>query len=127
RTAKRFFLYTTFADLRPLLTREVLTGLPRLLPMLAFSLNRYVTRRFKDPRLAQILQYPAVFLGSSPYATPGMYHLMSTLDFEGGVLYPKGGITALIDAVRRQAEERDRKSTRLNSSHLVISYAVFCL
>src|SRR5256885_12038026 len=26
--------------------------------------------------------------------------------------------------VRRQ---RDRKSTRLNSSHLVISYAVFCL
>src|SRR2546426_4161392 len=25
------------------------------------------------------------------------------------------------------AEEVDRKSTRLNSSHLVISYAVFCL
>src|SRR5256885_12984222 len=24
-------------------------------------------------------------------------------------------------------ESRDRKSTRLNSSHLVISYAVFCL
>src|SRR2546426_7843837 len=24
-------------------------------------------------------------------------------------------------------EQRDRKSTRLNSSHLVISYAVFCL
>src|SRR5256885_12458511 len=28
------------------------------------------------------------------------------------------------DALR---ERRDRKSTRLNSSHLVISYAVFCL
>src|SRR5256885_5623391 len=26
-----------------------------------------------------------------------------------------------------EVEERDRKSTRLNSSHLVISYAVFCL
>src|SRR5256885_12220568 len=25
------------------------------------------------------------------------------------------------------AAQRDRKSTRLNSSHLVISYAVFCL
>src|SRR5256885_3209633 len=25
------------------------------------------------------------------------------------------------------AQRRDRKSTRLNSSHLVISYAVFCL
>src|SRR5256885_13282486 len=26
-----------------------------------------------------------------------------------------------------EARRRDRKSTRLNSSHLVISYAVFCL
>src|SRR5256885_8842732 len=28
---------------------------------------------------------------------------------------------------RRAASKLDRKSTRLNSSHLVISYAVFCL
>src|SRR5256885_4056640 len=27
----------------------------------------------------------------------------------------------------RAATQQDRKSTRLNSSHLVISYAVFCL
>src|SRR5256885_3078476 len=27
----------------------------------------------------------------------------------------------------RATSDRDRKSTRLNSSHLVISYAVFCL
>src|SRR5437870_10064489 len=27
----------------------------------------------------------------------------------------------------RKEEERDRKSTRLNSSHVAISYAVFCL
>jgi phytoene desaturase len=105
-TAKRYFLYTTFQDLRPLLVGDVVRGLPRLLPMLTESLHRYVTRRFRDLRLAQILQYPAVFLGSSPYETPGMYHLMSTLDLEGGVLYPRGGITAVIDAVRQQAEQR---------------------
>src|SRR5256885_10160144 len=29
--------------------------------------------------------------------------------------------------VEQRGEFRDRKSTRLNSSHLVISYAVFCL
>src|SRR5256885_5209894 len=29
--------------------------------------------------------------------------------------------------VAEQRVDRDRKSTRLNSSHLVISYAVFCL
>src|SRR2546430_6946725 len=30
-------------------------------------------------------------------------------------------------AAQRQADIRDRKSTRLNSSHSQISYAVFCL
>ncbi|GAA2750940.1 phytoene desaturase family protein [Amnibacterium kyonggiense] len=105
-TAKRYFLYTTFQDLRPLLVRDVVRGLPRLVPMLTQSLHRYVTKRFRDRRLAQILQYPAVFLGSSPYDTPGMYHLMSTLDLEGGVLYPRGGISAVVEAIRRQAEQR---------------------
>src|SRR2546426_8809408 len=36
-----------------------------------------------------------------------------------------------VEQARRHGEKcgstRDRKSTRLNSSHLVISYAVFCL
>src|SRR5690625_6923497 len=29
--------------------------------------------------------------------------------------------------VRKYSSDRDRKSTRLNSSHVAISYAVFCL
>src|SRR5256885_9969012 len=32
-----------------------------------------------------------------------------------------------IACVSAAGDEEDRKSTRLNSSHLVISYAVFCL
>src|SRR5947207_6254548 len=36
------------------------------------------------------------------------------------------GLTQL-RAVLFDVEEEDRKSTRLNSSHTVISYAVFCL
>src|SRR2546426_4748968 len=34
---------------------------------------------------------------------------------------------ARADGARSERPRRDRKSTRLNSSHLVISYAVFCL
>src|SRR5256885_10828838 len=36
-------------------------------------------------------------------------------------------ITRLKDGRLRGYHPKDRKSTRLNSSHLVISYAVFCL
>src|SRR5688500_19358706 len=32
-----------------------------------------------------------------------------------------------MEAGRKAIDAKDRKSTRLNSSHLVISYAVFCL
>src|SRR5256885_13017904 len=37
------------------------------------------------------------------------------------------GEPAAVHRDLRRADRRDRKSTRLNSSHLVISYAVFCL
>src|SRR5256885_12081411 len=39
---------------------------------------------------------------------------------------PSAGIGALL-APMLAGKDLDRKSTRLNSSHLVISYAVFCL
>src|SRR5256885_13238720 len=38
-----------------------------------------------------------------------------------------GGIFAILGELARAGKLQDRKSTRLNSSHLVISYAVFCL
>src|SRR5256885_4311718 len=46
-----------------------------------------------------------------------------------GKYHPHGDV-ALYDSLVRMVQSfslRDRKSTRLNSSHLVISYAVFCL
>src|SRR5256885_2496388 len=47
-------------------------------------------------------------------------------------IMPKSGVdkissTSLIESISPRAAREDRKSTRLNSSHLVISYAVFCL
>src|SRR5438552_6872680 len=43
-------------------------------------------------------------------------------------LAQSGRVKSMIDdATLRQILERDRKSTRLNSSHQIISYAVFCL
>src|SRR5688500_19341727 len=42
-------------------------------------------------------------------------------------LLPRGAHRGGQPLSRRRGPPADRKSTRLNSSHLVISYAVFCL
>ena len=99
------FLYTSYTSPRALLDRAVLARAPQLLRLLAEPLDRFVARRFQDPRLRQVLGYPAVFLGSSPDRTPSMYHLMSSLDLTGGVLYPQGGFAELIDVVARLAAQ----------------------
>src|SRR5205807_8971801 len=39
----------------------------------------------------------------------------------------RSGATMHVRSRAERLDQRDRKSTRLNSSHLVISYAVFCL
>src|SRR2546429_3984524 len=45
----------------------------------------------------------------------------------GGYYYPNKNLPALQDEMRSYLALGDRKSTRLNSSHGYISYAVFCL
>ncbi|MBC7518182.1 MAG: phytoene desaturase [Microbacteriaceae bacterium] len=99
--AKKRFLYTSFADLRPLIRWDVISRLGRLTRLLLQPLSTLAEKTVNDTRLQQILGFPAVFLGSSPFITPSLYHLMSHLDLDDGVLYPMGGLTRLIEAVER--------------------------
>jgi len=98
------FLYDTYESTAGLRDPALLRRAPRLAPLLTRSLARHVEARFTDPRLRQILEYPAVFLGGSPYGVPSLYHLMSHLDLDEHVLYPRGGFTEVVRAVARLAE-----------------------
>ncbi|WP_213815321.1 phytoene desaturase family protein [Glaciihabitans sp. dw_435] len=97
--AKAKFLYTSFQDLRPIATKDVLKQTAKLGRLLLEPLSKLAARTVKDDRLQKILGYPAVFLGSSPYIAPSMYHLMSHLDMADGVMYPMGGFTTIIDSI----------------------------
>ncbi|WP_372697456.1 phytoene desaturase family protein [Arthrobacter sp. JSM 101049] len=97
--AKEHFLYDDFESKRGLLHPAVLRRGARMAVLLGTSLDRFVGRRFRDPRQRQLLGYPAVFLGTDPFHAPAMYHLMSHLDLADGVLYPLGGFAALVDAL----------------------------
>lgn len=93
------FLYSSFASFRPFLVPDILKRLGRLARLLLQPLDAFAAGYVHDPRLRQILGYPAVFLGSSPDQTPSMYHLMSHLDLADGVLYPQGGFSRLIRSI----------------------------
>lgn len=103
--AKRRFLYPTFQSFTPLLVPDILTRLPRLGRLLLEPLHSYARRYVSNPGLQQILEYPAVFLGASPFTAPSMYHLMSHLDLEVGVHYPMGGFARLVEALEKQARD----------------------
>lgn len=102
--ALRHFLYTTYASLVPLASREVLRRAPQLAGLLTRSLESRVHATVRDTRLRQVLGYPAVFLGASPRVAPSMFHLMSHLDLVDGVRYPQGGFGEVVTAIHRVAE-----------------------
>lgn len=99
------FLYTTFTSLRPLLHKDVTSRVQTLVVLLTVSLKHFVEKRFRDVRLRQILQYPAVFLSSQPKSAPSMYQLMSHTDLTLGVQYPQGGFSSIVHALERLARE----------------------
>src|SRR2546422_3120831 len=94
-------------------------GVPRLLPTcaaLGVATASYY-RRLKPKPAAPPRPTPARALGASERAAVlGVLHEPPFVD-----LAPTQVYAHLLD------EGRDRKSTRLNSSHGYISYAVFCL
>lgn len=101
--AIKHFLYTSFDRPLNLLHPDILRRVGRLIPLLLKSLDSFTKSRFKDRRLQQILGYSAVFLGASPQKAPSMYHLMSSLDLTGGVLYPQGGFYRIISSIEQLA------------------------
>src|SRR5437773_3436750 len=53
---------------------------------------------------------------------------LTPIDSRGGRIFVEGEYwNAVSDTPIGKDEQADRKSTRLNSSHITISYAVFCL
>src|SRR3712207_7602235 len=62
----------------------------------------------------------SVLLAGCDKSLPGMLMAAARLDLASVFLYAGSTMPGSVDG-------RDRKSTRLNSSHANISYAVFCL
>src|SRR3712207_8237534 len=57
----------------------------------------------------------------------GLIKAIDNFDLSQNVKFSTYAVPMIIGEIRRYLRDKDRKSTRLNSSHANISYAVFCL
>jgi phytoene desaturase len=101
RIAVDRFIYKNYDSIFDFFTWEVIKSGTQL--SVFQNMDSYVKKFFKRQEVQKILQYPLVFLGSSPYQTPALYSLMSHLDFHQGVFYPMGGIYEVIKALAKLA------------------------
>ncbi|HMT00879.1 MAG TPA: phytoene desaturase family protein [Candidatus Absconditabacterales bacterium] len=69
------------------------------------TMSTYVKKFFKSDEMQKVIQYPLLFLGTSPYDAPAVYNIMSHVDFNMGVFYPMGGIHQIVLALIRIAEK----------------------
>lgn len=103
----RYFLYNNFLRLRDVLKPAVIFHAPKMIDLAAQKLDMYVSRKFRDIRLKQLLEYHMVFLGSSPFQAPAIYTLMSHLDYKSGVYYPRRGMFSLVEDMQALGSQYD--------------------
>src|SRR5438874_9943843 len=100
---------------------------------MALSFSSSVVRRYRPSfptrRSSDLLGQRLHLRRQRAGAVEQLAHQFLVVDELPAARRPLPGRRRRSDAVRQQREtdERDRKSTRLNSSHVETSYAVFCL
>lgn len=69
------------------------------------NISKDIRKRFKNPKLIQILEFPVLFLGAKPSDTPSFYSFMNFADFGLGTWHPKNGMYSVILAMEKLAKE----------------------
>lgn len=118
KTAIDKFLYKNYDGVKDFISPSLAKEATKL--ALFSNMDRYVRKFFKTPELQKIMQYPLVFLGSSPYNAPAIYSLMSHVDFNQGVFYPDGGFGSVVQAIVQIAKKHNVKlETNANVSKII--------
>ncbi len=90
-------------SVREFMDWEVMKGVLKL--DVFTSVKKHIYKYFSHPRLRQIMEFPLLFLGALPEATPALYSLMNYADMKGGTWYPRGGMYAVVQGMYRLATE----------------------
>jgi 1-hydroxy-2-isopentenylcarotenoid 3,4-desaturase len=101
--AMRDFLYKEYTSIFQFFNRRVMTEGLKL--DLFKKIDTFVSKYFSSTRAKQILEYAMVFLGTAPKDAPALYSIMSHVDLNLGVWYPRGGLAAAAEGIKALATE----------------------
>ncbi len=68
------------------------------------TISKEVRKKFNNPRLVSILEFPVLFLGAKPSNTPAFYSFMNYADFGLGTFHPKNGMYSVIQGMKSLSE-----------------------
>jgi len=104
------------------------------------SIKKVVRKGIKDSRLAQLLEFPVLFLGATPKDTPAFYCFMNYADMVLGTYYPNGGMYSVVEGIHKLAENlgvkfrfnqnlkeiiiEDNKAVGIRSQHQVYDFDI---
>jgi phytoene desaturase len=95
-------LENPFLGWQDLLNTRMLKTLPILRPHQ--SMDTYLSRFFRDPRIRLAFSFQSKYLGMSPFRCPSLFSILSFLEYEYGVFHPIGGCAAVTAAMVRIAQ-----------------------
>ncbi|TFD97626.1 NAD(P)/FAD-dependent oxidoreductase [Jeotgalibacillus sp. R-1-5s-1] len=70
------------------------------------SVSKQLQAYFTDDRLKTAYALQTLYIGGNPFATPGIYSLVSYSEHEHGIYYVKGGYASLVDVLERAMDKR---------------------
>ncbi len=69
------------------------------------TIEREVRKEFTNQKLIRLLEFPVLFLGAKPSATPAFYSFMNYADFGLGTWHPEKGMYSVVEGIVSLAKE----------------------
>lgn len=105
-----FFLNHSLHRLSSYLSLNLLKAIKGFkLKYITKSLHQYNAKYFKHQNTTQLFNRFATYNGSSPFLAPAMLSLISHLEYNDGVFYPKGGMISITNALHQLAIKKGVK------------------
>lgn len=100
RISRPVFLEKSIHLKKNYFSKEYVKSYPALMTMDIFkSLHRTNKKFIRHPKLVQVLDKFASYIGSDPYRTPGIMSLMTHLEITVGIYFPKNGIHDITQSI----------------------------